>query len=93
MGELFADFEPYSVVETRRVSKEEGHKVGREEHLVEQVCKKLKKSKTVKQIANELEEDEARVEAICEVAEKYASEYDVAQILKDLGITKEDTEE
>lgn len=57
---------------------------GKYEKLVEQVCKKLKKGYNVKQIADMLEEEEVTIQQICEVAEKYAPEYDVKTILKEL---------
>ena len=45
---LFDSFEVYDVQETRRISREEGHKEGREERLVEQICKKIAIHKLMK---------------------------------------------
>ena len=56
--------------------KEEGREEGREYHLIEMICRKLRKGKDPVRIADELEEDEARVQAICSTAEVFASNYD-----------------
>ena len=76
MNCLFEHFEEYDVQATR--------KEAREEHIVEQVCKKLKKGMPVTRIAEELEEEEPRVQAIVNAAQKYAPDYDVKRIVKDL---------
>ena len=52
--------------------------------LVNQICKKLKKGMSVSQIAEAVEEDEARVQTIVDIAKKYAPEYDVEKIVKEL---------
>ncbi len=53
-------------------------------HIIELICKKLRKGKSVYQIAEELEEDEFTIQAIVNIAEKYAPEYDVEKIVKDV---------
>ena len=78
---LFDSFEAYDVQETRRVSREEG----RMEERVQLVCKKLKKNKSISEIAEALEEDEALVQAICNVALKYAPDYDIEKIISELN--------
>ena len=57
--------------------------------LIEKVIKKINKDKPVSVIADELEEDEARIAAVCSVAEKYAPDYDLEKILQELTETAE----
>ena len=57
-----------------------GKKIGQELKLIEIVCKKLKKNKSVEQIADELEEKITDIEKIYAVAEKFAPDYDVNKI-------------
>ena len=57
-----------------------GRTEGKNEKLIEQVCKKLSKGKTPKTIAEELEEDLSVIEAICRAAEPFAPDYDVESI-------------
>ena len=52
--------------------------------MVSQICKKMKKNKTVEEIAEELEEEVSVVEKICHVAEKFAPEYDIREIAKEI---------
>lgn len=49
-----------------------------------QICKKLKKGMSVTQIAEAVEEDEARVQEIVDVSQKYAPDYDVEKIVQEL---------
>lgn len=63
----------------------EGRAEGRKEHLTECICKKLRKGKDIKLIAEELEEEVSVVEKICEVAKNYAPDYDVEMILRAEG--------
>ena len=58
----------------------EGREEGREEQLLIQIIKKLEKGKAPEQIADELEEDVARVTAICDVAKEFAPNYDINEI-------------
>ena len=66
------------------VAREEGHAEGETSRLVNQICKKLKKGMSVAQIADAVEEDEARVQTITDVAQKYAPNYDVEKIVQEL---------
>lgn len=84
MNRLFEHFEGFDIQAVRKESRMEGHEEGREELLIEKVCKKLKKGMAVDRIAAELEEDEPRIQAIVNVAQKYAPDYDTAKILKDV---------
>ena len=55
---------------------------GIEQKLVSLICRKLRKGKDAETIANELEENLEHVERICEVAEKYAPDYDETEIIE-----------
>lgn len=67
----------------------EGHAQGRVQgmqvKLVELVCRKLKKQKTPEVIADELEEDLATIQNICEAASRFAPDYDCMKILETLS--------
>ena len=65
----------------RRVGREEGMEQGDELRLIRQVCCKLKKGKSIEQIADELEEEEARIQVLCDAARDFAPEYDERKIL------------
>lgn len=64
------------------VGTERGIEIGTQKHLLQMVCKKLRKGKDVNTIAEELEEDMAVIREICDVAKDYAPEYDEEEILK-----------
>ncbi len=72
----------------KKRSKEEGIQQGIEQgeniKLIEMICKKIKKGKSPKTIAEELEEDLEIVESICKEAEKYAPDYDIQKIYDSL---------
>ncbi|MCM1262072.1 MAG: Rpn family recombination-promoting nuclease/putative transposase [Butyrivibrio sp.] len=69
---------------TMRLCKREGIAEGKIEAKIEQVCRKLKKGKTLETIAEELEEDNIdTVQRICDIAKKYAPNYDVEGILEE----------
>lgn len=61
---------------------EQGIEQGEDRHLVEQICKKLRRGKDVEQIADELEEDIVRVKLICEMAKEYYPDYDFDKVYK-----------
>ena len=86
---LFDSFEAYDVQETRRISREEGHREGREERLVEQVCKKIAKNYSVSDIAEMLEENEDTIQVIYDIAKEYAPEFDTETIMKKLQENRE----
>ena len=75
----------YDEADTMQMFKEEGREEGRYFHLISQICRKLRKGKTVEQIADELEEDEARVKAICDAAEEFAPDYDEEKVMTAAG--------
>lgn len=58
----------------------EGKLEGKDWMLVEQVCKKLKKEKSVKTIAEELEEDQEKIQSICEAAKDCAPDYEYDKV-------------
>lgn len=49
---------------------------------ISQVCKKLIKGKSVEEIADELEEEVDYINKICDIAAKFAPDYDVNKIYK-----------
>ena len=57
-------------------AEKQGIEQGADKHIVEQVCKKLIKGKTISTIAEELEETESTIKDIVSCAKKYAPEYD-----------------
>ena len=61
---------------------ERGEKRGLDKLLIGQICKKLARGMDVPAIAKEVEEPEEKVSIICEIATKYAPDYDVEAILK-----------
>ncbi len=71
----------YNEAETMQMFKEEGREEGREAQLISQVCRKLRKGKNVEQIADELEEDEVRIKAICDTAEAFFPDYDEEKVI------------
>ncbi len=60
---------------------EEKKEEGREEHLIRQICRKLRKGKDAAQIADDLEEDEIRMGVICGIAKEFAPDYDEEQVI------------
>ncbi len=72
----------------REEGRQEGRAEGEERHLIKMVCKKLRKGKEVWQIANELEEDEVRIQVICDAAEAFAPEYDEEKVFEAVGVAK-----
>ena len=61
-----------------------GKEIGKEQNLIELVCRKLAKNKSPEEIAEVLEEQPERINAICVAAAKYAPEYDIEKIYKEL---------
>lgn len=64
----------------REEGREEGRAEGSKFKLLEQIIKKLRKDKTPKTIADELEEDEDTIQHLCAVAKNFAPGYDLEQI-------------
>lgn len=86
--------------EERRIAREEGRRKGRHAgertgwkkgqrageryKLTTLVLKKMKKNYTVPEIADILEEDESSIQRICDIAKKYAPDYDAEKVMKHL---------
>ena len=60
----------------------EGEQSGRQLNLINQVIKKVKKSKTLETIASELEEEEADIKPIYDAVVSSAPDYDI-NVIKD----------
>ena len=67
---------------------EEGLMAGGAKKLISQVCQKLRKGKAVSDIADCLEESEAVIQKICDIAQDYAPDYDVEKIYADFCTDK-----
>ena len=67
--------------EGREEGRGEGRKEGREQTLIILVCRKLRKGKQLKQIAEDLEEDESSLKSIFEVASGFAPDYDEQKVI------------
>ena len=67
---------------------EKGIEQGVNKHIVELVCKKLRKGKTVSVITEELEEQASTIEDIVSCAKKYAPSYDSEAVYADYKDSK-----
>ena len=67
----------------------EGKIEGKIEEKIELICKKLMKGKTVEQIADDLEDTVENITVICDVANKFAPDYDIKKIC--MAFQKDDT--
>lgn len=70
--------------EEQAMIKREGIKEGRLSLLISIVIKKMRKLETTEQIAEELEENLTLIQRICEIARKYAPNYEEAAICKEM---------
>ena len=61
---------------------EQGRNLERKNHLIQMICKKLRKGTSVERIAAELEEEIEVVRNICDVAKDYAPEYKEEDIVQ-----------
>lgn len=64
--------------------KMEGEELGERKIIISLLCCKLKKRYSVSEIADDLETDEEEIEKLCKIAEKYAPDYDVELICKEV---------
>lgn len=62
----------------------EGETVGELRRLVIQICKKMKKNKTLAEIAEDLEEEVKVIEPFYRAAEKFAPEYDPKLVFEEM---------
>lgn len=83
---MFDSFEAYDVQETRRISREEGERVGRIEveqlYLIKQVIKRIIKNFSVSQIDTDLLEPLDTIQPIYDLAMNQAPDFDAEKILK-----------
>lgn len=83
---MFDSFEAYDVQKTRRISREEGERVGRIEveqlYLIKQVIKRIIKNFSVSQIATDLLEPLDTIQPIYDLAMNQAPDFDAEKILK-----------
>ena len=70
--------------EEKYYEREEGREEGRMNTLVSLVCRKLAKGMEAAAIADMLEEEEDVIQDICNVAKRYAPEYDIESITEEL---------
>lgn len=68
---------------------EDGFNDGKLTNLVTLVCRKLRKGKSPEIIADELEEDLDTIKPLCDVAYRYAPDYDIQQIVKEYQQSQE----
>ena len=82
---LMAEYDYETDIEVHSQEAEaRGEVKGRTEGLVQLVLKKLRKSCTVAEIAEALEESEEKIGRIVEIAQKSAPEYDERKILDEV---------
>ena len=72
------------MMDSRREGLKKGLAKGELKYLVGLICRKLSKGKTPEMIAEELDEDAGKVQHICDVAAKYAPNYNVEKITRKL---------
>ena len=61
---------------------EKGISKGMKKTLIGQICRKLRKGKTLAQIVDELDEDESKIKPIFDSAAAFAPDYDEEQVIK-----------
>lgn len=54
---------------------------GEDRKLIKLICRKLRKGKSIPQIADELEEEETRIKVICDAAKTFAPDYDENNVI------------
>ncbi len=59
-----------------------GKAIGEDRKLIRQICRKLRKGRSVQEIAEDLEEDEVRIKVICDEALEYAPDYDEEKVIR-----------
>ena len=74
------------MMEEEWVLLERGEAAGALRKLIAMVCKKLRKHKTIEQIAEELEEEISVIEPICKAAEEFAPNYDCESVYARMGV-------
>ena len=74
-----------------KLGEEKGIEQGGENKIIGQVCKKLRKNKSLEVIADEIEEELSLVEKICGVAEAFAPEYECEKVCEAWRLSKNKT--
>ena len=69
-----------SIARTRQAAREQGLEQGKTRTLIEMICKKIQKGKTLEKISEEIEEDAEKIRPIYETAMQCAPEYDLNKI-------------
>ena len=89
---MFDTFEAYDVQETRRISREEGERIGlikgEQLYLIKQIIKKIQKHYSIEQISNNLDESPGIIQPIYDLAMKQAPDFDAEQILSKISSTQ-----
>ena len=67
-------------IEGREEGRVEGIQQGEEQKLIEQICRKVRKGKTLQIIAEELEEEESSVSKIYDMVLASAPDYDCGKV-------------
>ena len=75
----------YDKLEAREEGLAEGMRI-----VIRMICRKLRKGLSVQEIAEDLEEDEALISSICEVASHFAPEYNEQKIWEEYKNRKSD---
>ena len=60
-----------------------GYENGYKRCLIDKICYKLRKGKNAETIAEELDEDFERINAICNIAAEYAPEFNDREVFND----------
>lgn len=68
------------VERVQRHSYAEGREDGSMLRMIDQICKKLRKNKSIETIADEIEEDAFLVEQVAAIAKDFAPDYDAEKI-------------
>lgn len=68
--------------EGEKKGEKKGISIGEEKKLMEQVCKKMKKKCSVSEIAGMLEEEEAIIQPLYDIASTFAPDYDIEKIMR-----------
>lgn len=77
------------LIEKLERSRTEGKAMGSLQHLVTQVCKKMRLGQPLEKLAEDLAEDISVIEPIYNSAGKFAPEYDPEKVLKELSAKAE----
>lgn len=74
-----------NLVVQKQISLNEGFQLGMERGLIIQISKKLKKSKTLEEISEELECNLDEIRELYEIVKRYEPDYSVDEIMEHLN--------